>query len=269
MAEENISAQELTKGFFDVAQDVSKAFVGFTGATGIAGFRFDISDDEEITLENAITDHYTEDNVPVQDNIVNRPVKVTLRGLVGEYVYTPPKSESLWDKAVKKAQNLTEKLITVASYLPPVSDFTQQAFNYVKKDNKTVSDTLEIATDAFKLYRNINIPTDRQSRAFLFFEALWRSRQTFTIQTPYRFYTNMAILSLKTVQSGETRDNTDFEITFKQINRVTSNDLSDKSLQGRLKNMAKDYVNKGIASVKDVSMTAVSTVSGWVGQEAQ
>ena len=105
--------------------------------------------------------------------------------------------------------------------------------------------------ERFKAYRNINIPGDNQSRAFLFFEALWRSRQTFTIQTPYRFYTNMAIQTLKTIQTGETRDNTNFEITFKQINRVLTNDLTDKSLQGRLKEQAAKQINKGLASIRE------------------
>ena len=243
--------QEKILGALDVAKDISSAFVSFTGSTGIAGFKFDISDDEEITLENDITDHYTESNVPVQDNIVNKPVRVTLRGLVGEYVYTPPHSKSLWDKVWDKAQNITEKLITIASYLPPISDFTKQTFDNINSNKSSLEAGYDIAMDAFKAYRNINIPGDNQSRAFLFFEALWRSRQTFTIQTPYRFYTNMAIQTLKTIQTGETRDNTNFEITFKQINRVLTNDLTDKSLQGRLKEQAAKQINKGLASIRE------------------
>lgn len=258
--EKNVTTQtqELMKNIFDKAESISQSFVGFTGATGIAGFKFDISDDEEVLLENDITDHYTEANVPVQDNIVNRPVKVTLRGLVGEYVYVPPKSESIWDKATKKLQNITEKLITIASYLPVLGDFTQQIFNEAQSNKEDWKKALNLGVSAFETYRNINIPADRQSSAFIFFEALWRSRQTFTIQTPYRFYTNMAIQTLRAVQAGDSNDNTDFEITFKQINRVATNETTNKSVQGRLKNMSTKYGNEKYASFREKALSTGS-----------
>lgn len=247
---------------FSMLSKVSQSFVSFTGSTGIAGFKFDISNDEEINLSSDITDHYTENNVPVQDNIVNKPVKVTLRGLVGEYKYTNLHNESTFDKLTGGLQNATKKLITIASYLPSLSNFTMQTIDNYNSNKSLFSKALDITTDAFELYRNINVPSNKQTSAFLYFEALWASKQTFTIQTPFRFYTNMAVETLKAVQHGDTDDNADFEITFKEIRRVTTDSVTSDVLQGRLKQQASGYINKGIAYTKD---WAIEQKNNWLG----
>lgn len=247
---------------FSLLSKVSQSFVSFTGATGIAGFKFDISNDEEVNLSSDITDHYTENNVPVQDNIVNNPIKVTLRGLVGEYKYNKPHNESMFDKITNGLQNATKKLITISAYLPSLSDFTMQSIDNYNSNKSYFDKVLDISVDAFKLYRNVNVPSNKQTSAFLYFEALWASKQTFTIQTPFRFYTNMAVETLKAVQHGDTDDNTDFEITFKQIRKVTSDSVMSDLLQGRLKEQSSGYINKGIAYTKEV---ATNKIKQWFG----
>lgn len=244
-----MSIQNLVNSFLNLAQTSSTALVSFTGTTGIAGFVFDIKDDEEVLLESDITDHYTESNNPIQDNIVTRPVKVTLRGIVGEHVYNPPEKESTWDKVVGKVRNVTEKLTIIGSYVPALTDFSTQVFNELSVDKFSMDSLWNVGSGAFDLYHSINVPNNRQTSAFMFFEALWQAKQTFSIQTPYRNYSNMAIESIKAVQSGETRDNTQFEITFKEIRLVYTNPLAnEKSLWGRLKQQASDFGN-GILSL--------------------
>lgn len=57
---------------------------------GIAGFLFDIPEDEWVELASVITDHYVENNTAVQDNIALEPERVTVRGLVAELVMSAP-----------------------------------------------------------------------------------------------------------------------------------------------------------------------------------
>lgn len=242
--------------FINLATTGNEALVSFTGTTGIAGFIFDIKEDEEITLENDITDHYTESNNPVQDNIVNKPVKVTLRGTVGEWVYNPPKKLSNWEQIIGKVRKTTDKLTIIGSYLPALNTFSQQVFNSLENE-KPLQAVWNIGSSAFDLFNDVNVPNDRQSRAFLFFEALWQSKQVFSIQTPYRHYSNMAIETIKAVQSGETDDNTDFEITFKQIRKVISNIPRNRrvlSLWGRLSRQSSSFVNNYITRGKIVTI---------------
>lgn len=248
--------RENTAQIFDWASKAGQAFVSFTGATGIAGFVFDLKTDEEVSLSNDITDYYTETGEPVQENIVNKPIKVTLRGTVGEYVYNPPKKKNMFDKFKEGIENTVEKLVIIGSYIPSLGNFAQQTFDFLDENKKSYG-IFDFSIDAFKAYRNINIPKNKQASAFLFFEALWRAKQTFTIQTPYRYYTNMAIETMKAVQHGDTEDNTDFEITFKQINKVQTNDVTSNLLQGRLKNQASNIIKKGYASLKDTVVSSI------------
>jgi hypothetical protein len=74
----------------------------------------------------------------------------------------------------------------------------------------------------------------------------------------------MAVETLKAVQHGDTDDNTDFEITFKQIRKVTSDSVMSDALQGRLKEQSSGYINKGIAYTKEV---ATNKVKQWFGGE--
>ena len=266
----NSFENSLAGNFLNLASTANEALVSFTGTTGIAGFVFDIKEDEEISLESDITDHYTESNNPVQDNIVTKPVKVTLRGSVGELVYTPPKDESSWDKLKNKVQKTTEKLTIIGSYLPAISTASNQVYQSLSEINKNniANPLLDIGSAAFDLYNSINSPKDKQSHAFMFFEALWQAKQTFVIQTPYRYYANMAIESIKAVQSSATRDITDFEITFKQIRTVISNlpeGKKEKTLFGRLKEQAssfeQNYLNGFFGKAGDSISEATKKIS--------
>lgn len=57
---------------------------------GVAGFLFDIVGDEWVELRSQITDHYTEANTSVQDNIALEPEQVTVRGVVAELAAAAP-----------------------------------------------------------------------------------------------------------------------------------------------------------------------------------
>lgn len=265
MANKSFDTETFVGDFLNLASSANEALVSFTGTTGIAGFVFDIKDDDEILLESEITDHYTESNNPVQDNIVNRPIRITLRGTVGEWVYNPPKKTTTWEDVIEKVRQTTNKLTIIGSYLPALSNFSQQVFNELKEEKNIAQTVWNIGSSAFNLYNDINIPRSRQSKAFMFFEALWQSKQIFSIQTPYRYYSSMAIETIKAVQSGYTTDNTDFEITFKQIRKVNSNISPNQDIlttYGRLSLQASSFVNNYITRGKDVPVNLLSQIRG-------
>lgn len=60
---------------------------------GIAGFLFDIRQEETIELNSDITDHYVEDNTAIQDQVALKPEMITLRGLVAELSTHSPTPE--------------------------------------------------------------------------------------------------------------------------------------------------------------------------------
>lgn len=240
-----------TVTFFKDTVGLSQSFVKLTGTAGIAGFVFDIADESSIELLSEITDHYLENGVAVQDHIALKPEKVTLRGFVGEYRRIINDKKDFLQKA-------TEKLVIIGSYAQPLTDYGKQILsNLQDADRLNIAPevtAMDVAGNLFKTYKSINLPQDNQSDAFLYFEALRNSKQTFTIQTPYRYYTDMVIETLKAIQTGQTKDETNFEVTFKKIRYVTTETtiIGKEEGQGRYETMMSQVVNKGLDKGKEV-----------------
>ena len=80
--------------------------------------------------------------------------------------------------------------------------------------------TSDPGSSLFSVY-NAKQPTPqdqtKQGSAFLYFYNLWKSRSLFSVETPWGIYTNMVISSLRAEQPEETKDYTDFTVTFKKI----------------------------------------------------
>lgn len=247
---------ESTKSVLNNAISASNTLVSVAGTVGIAGFVFDIADDDSVELDADITDHYVENGTAIQDHIALRPERVTVRGLVGEYRYIAESNQT-------KLQKATKKLTTLASYLPPLSDAATAIYKGLQGENENASLSLfgslnnvtNTAMDLFKAYRNINLPQTEQQKAFIYFEALRNSRALFTIQTPFRYYTDMAVESIRATQSGFTRDQSEFEVSFKKMRfvdverKLLTEDLKDE-LQNRLAEQAAPIQDKGFMPTK-------------------
>ncbi len=255
------------KDFLDSAISVSNVLVSVAGTVGIAGFLFDIAEDESVELSSIITDHYIEIGSPVQDHIAFRPERVTVRGLVGEYKDIRTNKKNFLEKA-------TQKLTTLASYMTPLSEAAgsiYQNLNTINEENM-MKNLTNLGMDLFDTYKNINIPQTEQQKAYIYFEALRNAKATFTIQTPFRYYTDMVVESMRVVQSGATKDQSSFDITFKKIRYVNTQikELKQKKeeTQGRLEEQKQSMTDNGIvATVKAKASEAYSSVKGMIQEK--
>ena len=252
----------LKKGadFLNEASAKSNVLVGLGGSFGIAGFLFDIVEDETVDLSSMITDYYVESGSPAQDHIALRPERITVRGYQGEYKNIVSDKPTMLEKGF-------QKLTTLQSYLPVLSSAASNLYNDLKnfsieKDWGTFEGAWEgaisignMASNLFEAYSDINIPQNEQQKAFIYFEALRNARVTFTVQTPFRTYTDMAIESIRARQGGDTRDSSSFDITFKKIRFVTTDitSLEEKpsekiveQAQGRLTEQVQKKINAGL-----------------------
>lgn len=266
-------ASKAASKFLDEAVDLSNVFVSVAGTAGIAGFVFDIVEDEVVELGSYITDHYVETGSPVQDHIALKPERITVRGLMGEYKHIISGKQSFLEKA-------TQKLVTLSTYLTPLSNAANSIYNTLN-DTKSLSDlSLEsvggLGMDLFEAYRDINIPQNEQQKAFIYFEGLRNARTTFTIQTPFRYYTDMAIETIRARQAGNTVDLSNFEITFKKIRYVNTDIISaeemeketpkEQDIMGRLKEQASAVVDKGMNKLQEVKESVTTFVGGLFGE---
>lgn len=237
--------------------DVGTAVVNVLGATGIAGFKFHIPKTEQVKLQADITDHYTDLNNPVQDHIALKPVELTLTGLVGEYFYSVNEIEDI-------LANVVPTLSLVKQFMPKLTDATMYVktlFNkktttsYKVDKNGKILEKENIkdysAMDLFSLFQEIYKLKSAQTRAFFFFEALCNARAIFSVETTWKRYDNMTLLSVTPLRD-ENADITDFTVTFKQMNFTTSLSRSLNNAVGRTRDELDAIANKGVDKGKKV-----------------
>lgn len=234
-------------------------------------FLFDYDGEQSTELMSDITDHFTESNNPIQDNIALKPVKIVTRGFISELNDIPP-------SFLQIARTIAQKLSAVSAYAPSVSETAQIAYNQAFQAYQTA---ISLANAAVAAWSSIGTKTSnptilsgsefsaaglasgfsalstqsRQQIAFQVFYGYWITRTLFTIQTPWAVHANMAIESVRAVQSEDTPTISTFECRFKQIRTVQSaTDQSDIS-QGRLSTMAQSQSNLGTSTpVPDIDL---------------
>ena len=233
---------------------------------GLAGFVFDIEDETAIDLESDSTDHYTENNIAKQDNIALKPNIITLRGYVGELVYRQEEPKS-------KIQELTEKISTINAFVPLVTASASQLKNAISGENKTTKDYfaggVASGVDIFQTFKTLNPPKTEQAKAFNFFKSLWSGRQLVSLETPYSFFKNMSIQSIKAIQSGDNKEVTDFTVTLKEMRFAVSKivKFDPTKYQGRSKGEISDAKDSGKTDGKKITTKEkdknVSLFKGW------
>ena len=197
-----------------VANVASSYLVSANSApAGVNGFLFDILDDEEISLDSDITDNWTELNVSIQDHIALKPVKFTLRGFMGEL-------NDIFDTQVNDLLTTPIALLPV-SFLTPTWNAQDNQF-YTKQDgiNSQAKQAISQITSLATVFGQLTGAQTRQQSAYNMFFNFWQNRILCTVQTPYGLLTNMAIESVRSLQSGKSQYVSDFSVTFKQINQV-------------------------------------------------
>ena len=256
VAQSKFRNSKQVQNIFAKTINIGEAIVSVLSNTGIAGFKFHIPQSEQVKLENDITDHYIDTNSAIQDHIAHKPVIITLTGLQGEYFYSVNKVQDMLAKVVPT-------LSLVKQFLPKLSPATVQ--NKRKKAEAEVTQaTYNLnefvaggvkkgfnAVDLFKTFQELYKLKSAQTRAFLYFEALYKSRALFTVETSWKRYDNMAILSL-TPKRDENADITDFTVTFKQITIAESKSESIENYLNRYEQQISKPVNKGVDKGKEV-----------------
>lgn len=257
-AQSKLRNSKYIQALFKKSINVGEAVVSVLENTGIAGFRFNVPLTEQVKMDNDITDHYVDSGTAVQDHITQKPLTITLTGLQGEYFYSVNQIEDMLAKVVPT-------MALVAQFLPKLTPATiqkkyaQSKSTASKTVNNNNSEQLQgsirrkvfNAVDLFKEFQNVYKLKSAQTRAFLFFEAMYKSRALFTVETTWKRYDNMVIQSL-VPKRDENADITDFTVTFKQIRFTESKSESIKNYVNRYEQAMSKPVNKGIDKGKEV-----------------
>lgn len=224
-------------------------------AFGVGGFVFDIEGETIANLSTEITDHYLEDNTPIQDHIAVRPKRFTLKSYVGELVFRQD------DSTNTPIEQLTQKLTVIDALLPVLSPAVTQLKEFIDGDRNTLSidalssQTVNKVADYYALVKNLGQTNSRQQNAYFYFKSLMEQKILLSVQTPFEFLSNMAIESIQALQAEESKYISDFTIVLKQIRTV-----SELSIQSNTPSGSSNLPNVGTAFPSGVS-TGVAPVS--------
>ena len=215
---------------------------------GIAGFLFDIVEDDNSELESDITDYFIEDNSSIQDHIALKPETVSISGRVAELV-----------QAVVTTKPIVERgnpLPIMEGLVPQLTPEARQAA--LASQVQEATDKAAITnTQSLWGYYNARSPQQsnqtKQSYIYGYFYQLWKGRQLCTVETPWGFFTNMAIQSISATQGAETRTVSSFTISFKKIRTATSIFVDPNSRAGRSQQQAASQVSSGYLGLQNIS----------------
>lgn len=200
-------------------------------------FMFAYRDEDNVDLRSDITDHFTEENTAIQDQIALRPIEITLHGFIGEL------TDSLPGK-YQQIKNAIGQLSLLGIYLPELTVAALAAYNEAEQIYRVGASAVETLQQAFPMLTDGTQQT-KQQKAYNYFEEKWRARTLFQVQTPWRMFDNMAILSLRASQDGSSRYISDFKITFKQI-QFAKVEYSEEAIPlGRRVAQTGDKINQG------------------------
>lgn len=300
----NLNKKQLATKLLKEGVEAGNAVVNILAATGIAGFKFHIPETEQVQFENEITDHYIETGSAIQDHIAQRPITITLTGLVGDYFYSVNKIEDM-------LAQVTPTIELVKQFIPKVSDITKQVKNakyaYEASQNLsaigeatkaaawggTAQSALSAAIsstapgaimsvsqilgssgtslsaisqavnnyqpkikrfvnaitnnvsgeDLFALFQSLYKLKSAQTRAFLFFEGLWKRRITFSVETTWKRYDNMLVEKITPVRDSNA-DITEFTLTLKQVKYAETKTIPADA-ENRVLQQEAEIVDKG------------------------
>lgn len=209
---------------------------------------FNFNGEQSVELTSDITDHYTEDNTALQDQIALRPEVIRTQGFVSELNdIVPP--------ALKFLQTAALKLTALTAYAPALTITAIRALNLA---NQAYAAAKLVQTAAVQKWNSDAAQQNKQQAMFLRFKGYWTERRLFEVQTPWVIFPFCAIQSLRAVQDEQTRMVTTFEVTFKPIRfaKTVRSGFIDFG-QGRFNNQASPLLNNG--SFTPASSTSLSS----------
>ncbi len=235
-------------------------------AFGLGGLVFDVAGESMATLSADITDHFSEDNKAIQDHMAIRPKRITLKGYVGELVYTGSGADT-----PGILQTVVQKLTVISALLPQISAAATQAQAALADPLnssltlETISGALPGAANIYGLIKNLLGATGNQAKqqnAYNYFAACQSQKILMGIQTPWEFLTNMAVETIVAIQGEDSLFITDFSITFKQI-RIANTQTAGTPLSGTGGIPSPGgLIAQGVTALQSTAQNPLGAVSG-------
>jgi hypothetical protein len=245
-----------------IAQSIIETIAVPSLNLGIAGFTDFAKEGEELSLESTITDLYVEDNTALQQGMSNKPLQVTIRGIVSDLQFQFAQSTT-----TQIAQGV-EKLTVAAAFLPTLSAAEQAKRDAVESARigddpyEIYSNTLNPSYNLYTLFQNAATALTTDGRFFQFFKALRDAKVPFSVDTRWGFFNDMLLESLRPASINGVTNASAFEMKFKQVRFASTQtvpfDASNYESQAALQNQP--IKQNGINNTEDVPQNEASSL---------
>lgn len=220
-------------------------------AAGIGGFVFDYEGETQLLIDSEISDHYTEQNAFINDQVAQKPQRITLRGFVGEHV---DNSNAGVVGALNALQSkLTQLPAITGKYTPAVVQQIAAGVTSVTSTVNKIDDAIGRAQNAIGLFDSSAASPTRQQKAYKQLYTLWANNTVFTLVTPYNYFSSVMIERVIMVQPEETKDWSEFAVTVKEVRFLqtppstpgVSQQIASQNLSGRAAVQGQAQSNQG------------------------
>jgi len=218
------------------------------GGRGINGFVFDAQLEDRLELSADITDHYVEDNTFINDHVAIRPMRIILRGLIGELVYNTNPSGVLG--LLQTTQNLLSVIPAyLGKYTPKGIQNIQKVITKGTAVVNKVDNYIARAKNIVGLFTGGGAKT-KQQEAYAKLKDLFFNRTICSVETPYEYFKkSMIIENITFKQLEDSKYESDIQVTLKEIRvakvsvtPINALTTSSKALQQRQSPEDKGYV---------------------------
>ena len=248
-----------TSAINDVLRKKSKEKIG------IGGFTLFARVNETINLNSKIPTTWLEDGSFAQDHIVLDPVTVSIDGEISDVFL----ERDALPEAITRIQS---QIGAIETYLPTRSQSQIQKINAIINDAQDKLRAVDRAIDNGKQLYNFftsNTSGKGNREIFIDYAEIWhKGKQLISIETPWRVYERMAIISLSIVRGNE-EEAISFKLTAQEIRFAETiyrdiNQYFKKPSDG-IEGKADSVVNKGPQKPKEVDESLLSTVDRVIG----
>lgn len=181
------------------------------------GWIFDIPTGENEDMESDTTDHYTESNTFINDHIVNKPIKITLTGMIGELVYRKPQ-----DGFLGGLRQITGRLAGLSAlggnYTPGFVQTVQAILGKAQASANLANQALQASSGVAGIVSSFYGPKiTKQKEAYNTLYGLWKNKTIFTVTTPWADHPTMVITAIGFKQDQDSNDYSNITISFKEF----------------------------------------------------
>ncbi len=214
---------------------VNKYILKPKGMRGISGFVFDGPMEDVTQFSADITDHYIENNSFINDHVAIRPIRLVLKGFVGELVFNSNPTGLLG--LLGSAQNfLTTVPAYLGKYTPKGIQDIQKAITKGTSIVNKVDGYLARAKNIVGMFTGGTNKINKQTEAYTGLKNLFINRVICSVETPYEYFRDsMIIESLVFRQSDDDKYRTDISVTLKElrVSQVSVSPISKLTTGGR------------------------------------